>query len=393
MLYYSIFQQLFKFIPRYRFDKKAEATSGNRYCKHFSAWRQFLTCLYAQITGKDSLREIASGLMTNQSRLYHLGMKAVAKSTIADAMNRRSPEIFEALFEEILERAIACAPGHGFKFHNPLHAIDSTTIDLCLTQYDWAHYRKHKGAIKLHTELDLSGNIPCFVALSNGKMSDIRAAKENIVIVPDSIYTFDKGYYDLNWFQQIADAGAFFVTRIKNNARIEVLGQHRPPDEKRGILRDETIWFTGPLSVKKFPGELRLVEFRDEETDKVYRFITNNFTLAASTIAAIYKRRWQIELFFKWIKQNLKIKSFLGTSENAVRTQIWVALIHYLLVAYIKFISRIEISLTEITIRIRDALMMNYDLMEVLRWDRKTILKPPDWNRPRQMELFGDFLC
>ena len=270
MLYYSIFQQLFKFIPRYRFDKKSDETSGNRCCKHFSAWRQFLTCLYAQITGKDSLREIASGLMTNQSRLYHLGMKAVAKSTLADAMNRRSPEIFEALFEEILERAIACAPGHGFKFHNPLHAIDSTTIDLCLTQYDWAHYRKHKGAIKLHTELDLSGNIPCFVTLSNGKMSDIRAAKENIVIMPDSIYTFDKGYYDLNRFQQIADAGAFFVTRIKNNARIEVLGQHRPPDEKRGILRDEIIWFTGPQSVKKFPGELRLVEFRDDEKRPIF---------------------------------------------------------------------------------------------------------------------------
>ena len=184
-------------------------------------------------------------------------------------------------------------------------------------------------------------------------MSDIRAAKENIVIVPDSIYTFDKGYYDLNWFQQIADAGAFFVTRIKNNARIEVLGQHRPPDEKRGILRDETLWFTGTQSVKKFPGELRLVEAFDEETKKTYRFITNNFNLAASTIAAIYKRRWRIELFFKWIKQNLKIKSFLGTSENAVRTQIWVALIHYLLVAYIKFISRIEISLSSLTVILR----------------------------------------
>ena len=393
MYYCSIFQQLFKFIPRYRFDKTVEKVSGDRYCKSFSAWQQFLTCLYAQITGKDSLREIASGLATNQSRLYHLGMAAVAKSTLADAMNRRSPEIFEALFKEILDRTIACAPGHGFKFHNPLRVIDSTTINLCLTQYDWAYYRKHKGAIKLHTELDLSGNIPCFVLMSNGKMSDIRAAKENIVIVPDSIYTFDKGYYDLSWFQQINNARAFFVTRVKDNARIEFLGQHRPPDEKRGVLRDEIIWFTGTESVKKFPGELRLVEFYDEETDKVYRFITNNFTLAASTIAAIYKRRWQIELFFKWIKQNLRIKSFLGTSENAVMTQIWVALIHYLLVAYIKFISGIKISLTEITIRIRDALMMNYDLMEILQWDRRTILKPPDWNRPRQMELFGDFLC
>ena len=146
-------------------------------------------------------------------------------------------------------------------------------------------------------------------------------------------------------------------------------------------------------SSKKFPGELRLVEFRDEETDKIYRFITDNFTLAASAIAAIYKRRWQIELFFKWIKQTLKIMSFLGPGENAVMTQIWGALIHYLLVAYIKFISRIEISLTEITIRIRDARMMNYDLMEILQWDRKTILKPSDWNRPQQMEFFGDFLC
>ena len=154
-------------------------------------------------------------------------------------MNRRCPDIFKALFEEILDRTLACAPGHGFKFHNLLHAIDSTTIDLCLAQYDWAHYRKHKGAIKLHTELDLSGNIPCFVVMSNGKISDIRAAKNNISIVPDSIYTFDKGYYDLRWFQQISNQNAFFVTRIKNNAQIEILGQHHPPNVKKGILCDE----------------------------------------------------------------------------------------------------------------------------------------------------------
>ena len=392
MYYNSIFQQLFKFIPRYRFEKSVKNLSGDRYCKNFSAWQQFLTCLYAQITGKDSLREIVSGLATNHNRLYRLGMTAVAKSTLADAMNRRCPDIFKALFEEILDRTLACAPGHGFKFHNPLHAIDSTTIDLCLAQYDWAHYRKHKGAIKLHTELDLSGNIPCFVVMSNGKMSDIRAAKNNISIVPDSIYTFDKGYYDLRCFQQISNQNALFVTRIKNNAQIEILGQHHPPNVKKGILRDEIIWFTGVQSAKKFPGELRMVEFFDEETGKTYQFITNNFNLAASTIAGIYKRRWQIELFFKWIKQNLKIKSFLGTSENAVMTQIWIALIHYLLVAYVKFICRIGISLTEITVRIRDGIMMNYDLMEILLWDRKTFSKPPDWNQPQQPDLFGDFI-
>ena len=162
-------------------------------------------------------------------------------------------------------------------------------------------------------------------------MSDIRAAKENIPILPDSIYTFDKGYYDLNWFQAISSAGAFFVTRIKNNAQIEFLGQHREPNKKLGVLQDDIIWYTGYQSVKKYPGELRLIEFRDEESGKTYQFITNNFRIAASSIAEIYKQRWQIELFFKWIKQNLKIKSFLGTSENAVMSQIWVAMILELL--------------------------------------------------------------
>ena len=173
--------------------------------------------------------------------------------------------------------------------------------------------------------------------MSNGKMSDIRATKENIPILPDSIYTFDKGYCDLNWFQTISSAGAFFVTRIKNNAQIEFPGQHCEPNKKLGVLRDEIIWYTGFQSVKKYPGELRLIEFRDEESGKNYQFITNNFRIAASSIADIYKQRWQIELFFKWIKQHLKIKSFLGTSENAVMSQTWVAMIHYLLSAYLKF--------------------------------------------------------
>ena len=393
MYYNSIFQQLFNFIPRYRFEKSVASLSGDRYCKHFTAWKQFLTCLYAQITGKDSLREIASGLLANHRRLYHLGMEPVPKSTLSEAMNRRSPEMFQALFEEILDRALTCAPKHKFRFRNPLHAIDSTSIDLCLNLYDWAHYRRNKGAVKLHTELDLSGNLPCFVLMSNGKMSDIQAARENIAIVPDSIYTYDKGYYDLRWFKHINDSGAFFVTRLKDNAKIELLGQHREPNGKLGVLRDEVIWYSGCQSAQKYPGELRMVEYRDAETGKVYQFITNNFHLAASSIAGIYKQRWQIELFFKWIKQNLKIKSFLGTSENAVMTQIWVALIHYLLLAYIKFLHGFKLSLTELTNRIRDTLMQNLSLLETISLDRKTIKKPPDWNQPEQMELFSEFQC
>ena len=372
--------------------KIVKKSGGDRYCKHFTAWKQFLALLFAQISGKDSLREIENVLLANHKRLYHPGMEAVAKSMLSEAMNRRNPEIFKALFEEILDRVMAVAPKHKFKFKNPLYAIDSTTIDLCLSRCNWAYYRKHKGAIKLHTELDLSGNLPCFLLMSNGKMSDIRAAKENIPILPDSIYTFDKGYYDLNWFQAISSAGAFFVTRIKNNAQIEFLGQHHEPNKKLGVLRDEIIWYTGFQSVKKYPGELRLIEFRDEENGKTYQFITNNFRIAASSIAEIYKQRWQIELFFKWIKQNLKIKSFLGTSENAVMSQIWVAMIHYLLVAYIKFLHGFKLGMTELTNRIRDTLMQNQSLLEVLSLDRKILEKPPNWNLPVQEELFSPLL-
>jgi len=292
MYYNSIYSQLFNFIPRYRFEKIVKKSGEDRYCKHFTAWKQFLTLLFAQISGKDSLREIENALLANHKRLYHLGMEAVAKSTLSEAMNRRNPEIFKAIFEELLDRVMAYAPKHKFKFKNPLYAIDSTTIDLCLSRYDWAYYCKNKGAIKLHTELDLSGKLPCFLLMSNGKMSDIRAAKENIPILPDSIYTFDKGYYDLNWFRTISNAGAFFVTRIKNNAQIEFLGQHHEPNEKLGVLRDEIIWYTGYLSVKKYPGKLRLIEFMDEESGKNYQFITNNFCIAASSIAEIYKQRW-----------------------------------------------------------------------------------------------------
>ena len=392
MHYNTIFNQHFNFIPRHRFEKFVKDLSGDRYCKHFTAWKPFLTCLYAQITGKDSLREIESGLLSNHKRLYHLGMEPVPKSTLAEAMNRRSPEIFQALFEEILDRVMSYAPKHKFRFHNPLYAIDSTTIKLSINLYDWAYYRKHKGAIKLHTGLDLSGNLPCFVLMSNGKMVDIRAAREHISIIPDSIYTFDKGYYDLAWFQHIADSGAFFATRIKSNAKIEFVGQHREPNQKLGVVRDEIVCFSGYQTSRKYPEKLRYVEFIDETTGKTYQFITNNFRLAASTIAGICKQRWQIELFFKWIKQNLKIKSFLGTTQNAVMTQIWVAMIHYLLVAYIKFLHGVKLSLTELTNRIRDTLMQNLSLLETLSLDRKTIEKPPNWNIPEQPDLFQEFM-
>ena len=392
MQYNSIFSQLFQFIPRHRFEKSVESAGADRHCRHFSAWRQFLTCLYAQITGKDSLREISDGLLTNRARLCHLGMEPVAKSTLANAMNRRDPAVFKALFDELLARCTKLAPGHGFRFHNPLYAFDSTTIPLCLSAYDWAHYRTNKGAVRLHTQLDLSGNLPCFVVMSNGKMADIRAARKWFRIEADSIYTYDKGYCDYAWFREIDSKGAFFVTRLGRNARLKVVGQHLAPNGRLGVVTDDTVELELPDAQETYPGKLRRVMFHDAETNKDYVFLTNNFRLAAATVAAIYRRRWQIELFFKWITQNLQIKTFLGTSENAVMTQIWVALIHFLLVAYIKFLTKVEISLTEITARVREHLMGSSHLLELLSLDRKTLAKPPDWNAPRQLELFGEFL-
>ena len=224
MHYNTIFSQLFQFIPRHRFDKAVENNGSDHYCKHFTAWRQFLTCLYAQITGTDSLREICDGLLTNKASLYHLGMEPVARSTLSDAMNRRDPSVFGELFNELLARCETLTPGHGFRFRNPLFAIDSMTVSVSLTVYDWSRYRMNKGAVKPHTQLDLSCNLPCFVVMGNGKMSDIQVARKGFRIEPDSICTYDKGYCDYAWFKEIDGKGAFFVTGLRRNARLKVIG-------------------------------------------------------------------------------------------------------------------------------------------------------------------------
>ena len=366
--------------------------NGDRYSKGFTAWIQFLTCLYAQITGKDSLREIEQGLLVNARHLYHPGMRQAPRSTLSDAMNRRPPEMSESLFEEVLDRATALAPGHRFKFRNPLYAIDSTTVDMCPGMYSWAKYKATKGAVKLHTQPDLAGNIPCFVVMSDGKMSGIHAVREHFRIAPDSIYVHDRGYCDLEWFASLNAEDAFFVTRLKGNARLEVVGRYSVSPASTGIVSDETVLFAGAVSGGKYPAPLRKVVFHDAESGKTYEFLTNNFNMAAATVAAIYRRRWQTGLFFKWIKQNLKIKSFLVTSRTAVMTQIWEVLTHYLLMAYIKFLSGTRLPLTVITNRLREMLMSDFDLMEFLKLDRKALEKPPDWNQPQPLMLFGEFV-
>ena len=394
MSYYpTVFNQLFNFIPRYRFDKCVTELKGDHYCKGFTAWKQFLVLLYSQISGKDSLREIESGLLTQQSKLYHLGMDAVPRSTLSDAMAKRDPVIVEELFNDILQRAIELAPKHKFKFKHPLYSIDATTIDLCLSVYDWAKFRKRKGAIKLHCQLDHRGHLPVFMLMTDGKVHDVNAAKEHIRISPDSIYCVDKAYIDFNWLNSINNQQAFFVTRMKTNLNFRITGQHSKANFKKGILADEIIELTGTATKNKYPQKLRMITYLDNETGKDYTFITNNFKLAASTIAEIYHQRWQIELFFKWIKQNLKLKTFIGTSRNAVLWQVWVAMIYYLLLSYIKFLSRTSLTITELCRRIGNTIMDRFDLLEIMSLSRKNIRKPPDLNNYiRQPDLFNYIL-
>lgn len=382
----TVFNQLFNFIPRYVFEKSALALGADRYAKQFMAWHQFLILLYAQATAKRSLREIEGGLQLHYAKLYHLGLRLVPRSTLSDGLERRDCALFEELFQTMVRQTARKAPRHAFRFRNPLYSLDATTIDLCLSVFDWAKFQKQKGAIKLHCQLDHAGHIPSFVHISDGKLNDLKAAEDYFDLSPDSIYCFDKAYVGYKWLYRIHKAKAFFVTRAKRNMDFRITGQHSK-DFKDGVLSDNIIYLKSESSYAKYPARMRLILFKDQRTGKLYQFLTNNFRLVASTIAAIYKQRWQIELFFKWIKQNLKIKTFLGTSKNAVMAQVWVALTYYLLLSYIKFMSKTRLSLGDFARRMKEGLMMHMDLLELLRSSKMKPLKPPDASDHIQMRL------
>jgi len=382
----TVFNQLFNFIPRYVFEKSVMEHGADRYAKSFKAWHQFLILLYAQATAKRSLREIEGSLQIHHAKLYHLGLHPVPRSTLSEGLERRDKALFEDLFHAMMQQAVRKAPGHGFRFDNPLYSIDSTTIDLCLNVFDWAKFRKQKGAIKLHCQLDHGGHIPSFVHISDGKLNDLKAAESFFELSPDSIYCFDKAYVGYKWLYRIQKAKAFFVTRAKENMDYCITGQQECTG-RNGVISDYRIRLKAKISALKYPRQMRLIQFRDGKTGTRYLFLTNNFRLSAATIAAIYKQRWQIELFFKWIKQNLKIKTFLGTSKNAVMAQVWTAMIYYLLLSYIKFMSKTRLSLGDFARRMKDALMMQMDLLELLRPGKIKPWKPPDKSDHIQMRL------
>jgi hypothetical protein len=369
----TILNELLHIIPRSRFENLVKTYKNDHYVKNMTSWHQFTGLLYAQASGKQSLRDVQQGLEVNHSRLYHLGIPVLKRSTLSDANNKRDYKVFQGTFYRLLEHCKEVTPKHRFKFKNPLHSIDSTVIDLCLSAFPWAKFKATKGAIRLHYDFNHSGCIPDFLVITDGKQGEIPVAKRFFPIIPDSIYCMDLGYTDFDFFRQIDEKKAFFVTRLRPDIKYTVSGQHAEPN-KKGVLSDQIIQTDGCQS-KKYADALRLIRYYDAETDKELQFLTNNFKLSAFTIAQIYKARWQIEIFFKWIKQNLKIKTFLGTSANAVLTQIWVAMIYYLLLAYIKYQSSYRNSLFYLHRVIGDTILTRCSIIDLFRASKSAINK------------------
>lgn len=365
----TVFSQLVQLICQYRFKKCVDRYEGDKYTKRFSCWQQLLVLLFAQAKGITSLRDIEVSLRSHHRKWYHLGLTGVARSTLADANSGRDADILKEVFYTLADKCRDLAPKHGFKFKNPLYSFDSTLIKICLSLYPWATYRKKKGAFKLHTLLDHNGYLPSFMVLTDGNTHDINVVKDASygvpTLSPDSILLVDRAYIDYNWLYSLTKNKLFFVTRMKKNMKYTVLGQQEIPN-KNGVALDRRVRLSNYYQSRYYPAPLRLVTVTDPESKEPITFTTNNFSLEAETIAELYRSRWQIEIFFKWIKQNLKIKSFLGTSQNAVMTQIWAAMIYYLLVSFIKFQTKCRHSLHELTRIIGELLFDTVYLVEIL---------------------------
>ena len=361
----TVLSQLLKMIPRHEFESLAKQHHSGRSFRTASRWSQCVTLMMAQLSGRKSLRDIVENASSQAHRLYHLGSVKLSRSNLSRMNNEKPSALYEALFGKLLVRCQRTVPGHNFRFKNTLYSLDASTIDLCLSVFPWADFRATKGAVKLHVGLNHSGYLPEFVTITEGKTSDIEIGR-TLQFPKGSIVAIDKGYNDYGWYKQLTDKGIYFVTRLKKNAKYRTL-ERRAVLKDKGLTCDQTIEFTGARTAKRCPVPLRRIGYTDTETGKHYVFLTNNFQLSAKTIADIYKARWQIELFFKWIKQNLKIKAFIGTSKNAVMTQIWIALCVYLLLAYVKFQSKLTKSMQQILRLLQVNLFEKRDLMALLR--------------------------
>jgi hypothetical protein len=345
----TVFSQLIEYLPSKEFQKCVARYDGDSRLRGFSCWDQLLAMSFAQLTYRESLRDIEACLRSMSGKLYHMGLRGkVARSTLGDANETHDWRIY-ADFAQVLigiARPLHVRDPIGVDLSQSLYALDSTTIDLCLSLFPWAKFRKHKGAVKMHTLLDLHGNIPTFISITEGKVHDVNILDE---IMPEAgaFYVMDRGYVDFERLYVFTLSSAFFVVRTKSNVILQRRYSH-PVDRTTGVRSDHTVILTAFGSASVYPDTLRRVSYLDVDTRKQFKFLTNNFTLPAVTIAQIYKLRWQVELFFKWIKQHLRIKAFYGTSENAVKTQIWIAVSVYVLVAIVRKRLMLPISLYQI---------------------------------------------
>ena len=386
----SIFSQILQLIPRFEFESAVRKHDAERHARGFSSWGQFIAMLFCQLGHAKSLREICGGLAASEGKLRHLGLPAApARSTLAYANEHRPWQLCQTVFDQLLAKCqtlAASQPGtrkkRKFRFKNPLLSLDASVIDLCATMFDWAKFRLTKGAVKLHLLLDHDGYLPSYAVITEGKKHEVRVARQ-MRFTPGTILVFDRGYTDYEWFANLIQQGVYFVTRLKENADYGVVENLAVP-QGRGVRRDQVIFFY-KLAKAGIDAYFRRIEFYDEENDRVLVFLTSHMGLAAATIAAVYKERWQIELFFRALKQSLRVKTFVGTSANALKTQLWTALIAMLLVKYLQLKSSFGWSLSNLVALLRQQLFVYRDLWT---WIDDPFQPPPITARlPEQLAL------
>ncbi|MCK4993728.1 MAG: IS4 family transposase [Candidatus Omnitrophica bacterium] len=341
--YNTVLGQMLKMFSRHEFQNLVSQTKSEYHARSFSSWNHFVSMLFGQLAGHDSLRGIEAGLATQANHLYHLGVKPIHRSTLAYANEHRPQELFKKMFFQMLSKCQSIAPKHKFQFKNNLYSLDATTIDLCLSLYDWAKFRTTKGAVKLHVKLNHAGYLPNFAVITEGAIHESKSVT-SIPLERNDVVVFDRGYTKYQWYKSLVDKGIFFVTRLKKNAAYKVV-KCKSTTKYKNIYSDQIIKLTGFYSKQNYPDLLRRIRCKNPETGKFIVVLTNHLDWSPQTIARIYKDRWQIEIFFKSLKQQLKVKSFVGTSKNALLSQLWIALIAYLMLSYLKFKSKFKWSI------------------------------------------------
>lgn len=379
-----VFAQFLHLLPMYEFQGIVNKYKGDYHIKQFKCRDQLACMIFAHIRQERSLRDIDRALNAHAGKLYHMGIKQCPKSTLADANERRDYRIYEELAKALMQRARReyAHTQLAIDVDNAVYALDASIIDLTLSLYPWAKFRKTKGAIKLHAMLDLRGNIPAFLTITDGKMHDVKAAPQ-VPIEPEGIYVVDRGYVDFAWLWSISQTDAFFVSRLKKSIKWSRVISH-PVDKSLGLRSDQEILLNSKRLKNLYPDRLRRISFRDETQNRTLVFLTNNFPLPAATIAALYKARWEIELFFKWIKQNLRVKTFYGTSQNAVKTQIWIAMIVYLLLSILKERYHFDDSLSKLLHFLEVNLFEQKSLLSIFQPNARVL----HYKEDRQLKLF-----